>query len=65
MKDKDHELVFEWIQANRPAPATSHQQFEQAFWHLWTLNNYHVTMSFDINMILLLDWALVFHMGER
>lgn len=37
-------------------------ELEQAFWHLWTLNCYHVTLSFDANMTLLLDWALSYHL---
>ena len=40
----------------------SYQEMEQALWHPWNLNNYHVTLSFDQNMTLLLDWALGFHM---
>lgn len=43
----------------------SYQQFEQAFWHLWTLNCYHVTLSFDVNMTLLLDWGICYHMGVK
>lgn len=48
-------------------PFTPHtyQEFEQAFWHLFTLNCYHVTMSFDVNMVLLLDWGISFHMGRE
>lgn len=40
----------------------SYEEMEQAFWHLWTLNCYHITLSFDENMVLLLDWALSYHM---
>lgn len=48
---------------DREEPPYSHRQFEQAFWHLWTLNVYHVTMSFDVNMTILLDWALSYHLA--
>lgn len=41
------------------------KELEAAWWHLWTLNTYHITMSFDANMVILLDWALVFHMGVK
>lgn len=43
----------------------SYQQYEQAFWHLWTLNCYHVTLSFDVNMVVLLDWGIQYHLGEK
>lgn len=57
-------LIFDYMEDFKFKPY-SHTQFEEAFWHLWTLNCYHVTMSFDVNMVLLLDWALVYHMGLK
>lgn len=54
--------VESWNHSVEHLPPYSYQEMEQAFWHLWTLNCYHVTLSFDQNMTLLLDWALGFHM---
>lgn len=53
------------VRLGSPSEVDSYIQFEEAFWHLWTLNCYHVTMSFDVNTVLLLDWALVYHMGLK
>lgn len=63
MKVDDYQIICEWVRAD--PPPYSYEQFEQAFWHLWTLNTYHVTMSFDVNMTLLLDWGIQFHLDQR
>lgn len=60
----DDQMVFEWLQKETFKPYTS-KQLEQAFWHLWTLNCYHITGSFDVNMTLLLDWAIQFHLEGK
>lgn len=58
---ENFKLVADFIDQQNFRPYSYHQ-FEQAFWHLWTLNVYHVTMSFDVNMVLLLDWAIQLHL---
>jgi len=55
-------LLHQWIVYQ---PDYSYQQYEQAFWHLFNLNNYHVTLSFDVNMCILLTWALNFHLDRK
>lgn len=58
-------MDYEWRHVVEHLPPYSYQEMEQAFWHLWNLNVYHIAMSFDVNMTLLLDWALVFHMDQK
>lgn len=54
--------IGQWLHSVQDFKPYSYQEMEQAFWHLWNLNVYHIAMSFDVNMTLLLDWALGFHM---
>lgn len=60
MKD-GFKIIADWV-VGEYSKIYSYEQFEQAFWHLWTLNAYHITMSFDVNMVLLLDWAIAYHL---
>lgn len=62
LKEPEYQIVCEWVKTE--PESYSYVQFEQAFWHLWTLNTYHVTMSFDVNMTLLLDWAISYHLEK-
>jgi NADH:ubiquinone oxidoreductase subunit 3 (subunit A) len=61
VKEPEYQIIAKWILAEQDNPY-SYRQFEQAFWHLWTLNCYHITLSFDVNMVLLLDWAISYHL---